>query len=725
MDELSQTMDEAEPQDTDSEYESTDGASDPDQMFEADEVGHDESLRALVEAHNIALVLEDEELTAIGTQCKEGFERDMVSRKEWEEHLEEWTKLALQVKEDKTFPWPNASNVKYPLLSTASMQFNARAYPSLVPATQSVVKVEVIGKDPDGQKLAKAKRIGTYMSYQLLSKMEGWEESMDKLLLMLPIIGTVFKKTYYDSVCKENCSELVLPKNLVVDYWAKSLETAERVSEVIEIPRRVLKERMMGEIYREVDLGDPVPNINQVMKDNAPPSQDDSTPYTIIEQHTYWDMDEDGYAEPYIITFERYSGKVLRIVARFDDTGIKMITNSKGKSVLAKIEPIEYYTKFGFIPNPEGGFYDIGFGLLLAPLNESVNTLINQLIDAGTISNLQAGFLGKGVKLRMGEQRFQPGEWKTVNSTADDLRKQIIPLPVKDPSKTLLELAQLLLTSGKELASVAEIFVGKMPGQNTPATTTMATIEQGMKVFTAVYKRVYRALRSEFKKLFALNAIYLDSAEYQKVVDEPIDRSDFDLATYDVCPGADPNTATQTEKLMKAQGLMELLPTGVLDITKVVTRILEAQEQPSYEELFSESVQKTGQPAPPPPDPKVQALQMKQQADDKKSQQDMQNDAFKRELDQRDQVFQHTMEANKQNQDARHAEIMGVLGAQAKHMTTQAQIAGTEMQHQQKMVQGAESHAQDMAHKEELGKLQIKQAAAMPKTPSKGGGKKQ
>jgi chaperonin GroES len=516
----------------------------------------------------------------------------------------------------------------------------------------------------------------------------------------------------------------VLPKNLVVDYWAKSLETAERVSEVLEIPRRVLKERQMGEIYLDVDLGDPVPDMDLKSKEAPPPSQDASTPYQIIEQHTFWDMDEDGYAEPYIITFERYSGKVLRIVARFTDTGIKMITNSKGEEVLAKIEPIEYYTKFGFIPNPEGGFYDIGFGLLLAPLNESVNTLINQLIDAGTISNLQAGFLGKGVKLRMGEQRFQPGEWKSVNSTSDDLRKQIIPLPTKDPSKTLLELAQLLLTSGKELASVAEIFVGKMPGQNTPATTTMATIEQGMKVFTAVYKRVYRSLRSEFKKLFLLNSVYLDSGEYQRVVDEPIDRMDFDIKTYDVCPGADPNTATATEKLMKAQGLMELLPTGVLDVTQVVTRILEAQEQPSYQELFSQAVQQTGQPAPPPPDPKVMALKMKQEADMAKGQQDMQNDAFKRELDARDQQFQHAMEAQKQSSEARHAEVMGLLNARAKYMTTQAQVAGAEQQHQQKMQQSAQSHAQDMVHKEEQGKLAIQQAKAMPKTPSKGGSKK-
>jgi len=705
MDELTPTPDEAQSQDID-------------QGQDTDNDESQESMRALIEAKNIAETLDEDELEDIGKQCREGFERDLMSRTEWESKLEEWTKLALQVKEEKSWPWANASNVKYPLLSTAAMQFNARAYPSLVPSTQDLVKVEVIGKDPDGSKLEKANRIGTYMTYQLLNEMEGWEEDMDKMLLMLPIIGTVFKKTYWDSVCKRNCSEIVLPKNLVVDYWAKSLETAERVSEVLEIPRRVVKERQMGQLYLDIDLGDPVPMLTKMGNE---PAKDEATPYAIIEQHTYYDMDEDGYAEPYIVTFERYSGKVLRIVARFDDKSIETITNSKGKTVLAKIEPIQYYTKFGFIPNPEGGFYDIGFGLLLAPLNESVNTLINQLIDSGTISNLQAGFLGKGVKLRMGEQKFQPGEWKTVQSTADDLRKQIVPLPAKDPSKTLLELAQLLLTSGRELASVAEIFTGKMPGQNTPATTTMATVEQGMKVFTAVYKRVYRALKSEFKKLFALNNIYLDTAKYQSIVDQPIDPKDFDDSTYDVCPGADPSTATQTEKLMKAQGLMELLPTGVLDVTKVVQRVMEAQEQPSPDELLSAAVQQTGQPAPPPPDPKVMALQLKQQADDQKAQRDMQNDAFQRQMDMRDQQFKQAMEAQSNQQKMQHEAVMGALKAQSVHQMTEARIAGAEHAHQQSMQQNAESHAQQMVQTEEKGKLAIQQAKAMPKTQSKAG----
>lgn len=659
------------------------------------------SLRAMVEDKNIAKNLDEQKLLSIGANVSEGFEADLCSREHWEKNLKEWTKLALQVKETKTWPWVNASNVKYPLVSIASMQFNARAYPSLVPATSDIVKVEVIGKDPQGEKLEKAKRIGKYMSYQILNQMEGWEEDMDKLLLMLPIVGTVFKKTYFDSVKKQNVSELVLPKNLVVNYWAKSLESAERISEMLDMSQRRVKEKMMTGSFLDVELGDPQ-RVND--KEFEMTVQDETTPYSIIEQHTYLDLDDDGYSEPYIVTFERFSKKILRIVARFDENTI--YTSVEGK--LQKIEAIQYYTKYGFIPNPEGGFYDIGFGLLLSPLNESVNTLINQLIDAGTLSNLQSGFFGKGLKLKMGESRFQPGEWKTVQATGDDLRKQIVPLPAKEPSAVLFQLMGTLITSGKELASVAEIFVGKMPGQNTPATTTMATIEQGMKVFTAVYKRVYRSLRSEFKKIFDLNSVYLNPQQYAAVVDAPVDPSDFDNSSYDVCPGADPNTATQSEKLMKAQGLLELLPTGILDPVEVVRRVLEAQEQPNWEKLFNQQIQQTGQ-FQPAPDPKLQEMEMKGQLEQQKAAMKQQELEFKSQLQARDQEFKLLMQAQAQQQDMQNKAMQAKLDA-AINVHKQRIFSATEQaKTNQQLVQNAQSHQQKMQQEQEKAKLQQQQ----------------
>ena len=670
------------------------------------------SLRAIVEAKNIADTLDEEKLTQIGSDCAKGFEYDLSTRSEWEQNLKDWTKLALQVREEKSWPWPKAANVKYPLLSTAAMQFNARAYPSLIPSNGDVVKVNVIGKDHDGMKLERAKRIGMFMSYQVLYEMHCWEEDMDKLLMMLPIIGTVFKKTYYNPVLKQNVSELVLPENLVVNYWAKSLETAERVSEIIPLSKRLVKEKMMSKTYLDVELGDPIPDPTQMTQAVA---QDEATPYQIIEQHTYLDLDEDGYAEPYVVTFERTSGKVLRIVARFDEDTIYQDDDGN----LQRIEPIQYYTKFGFIPNPDGGFYDVGFGLLLGPLNESVNTLINQLIDAGTLSNLQGGFLGKGLKLKMGESRWQPGEWKPVNSTADDLRKQIVPLPAKEPSNVLFQLMGSLITSGKELASVAEIFVGKMPGQNTPATTTMATIEQGMKVFTAVYKRVYRALRSEFKKIYDLNRVYLDPNKYAAVIDTEVGPDDFDKESYDVCPAADPSTPTGTEKLMKAQGLLELLPTGILDPVEVIRRVLEAQEQPNYERLFNQQIQQTGQ-MQPPPDPKLQEMEMKSQLEQQKialQAQEKERAAMLAERSQAVQLAMKTQEHNlKMQAEAQKAKLSA---AEAIHkqrifsVTEQAKV-------NQQLVHKEQAHRQSMAQQQEKAKL----ASAQSKTSATGGNKK-
>lgn len=670
------------------------------------------SLRAIVEAKNIADTLDEEKLTQIGSDCAKGFEYDLSTRSEWEQNLKDWTKLALQVREEKSWPWPKAANVKYPLLSTAAMQFNARAYPSLIPSNGDVVKVNVIGKDRDGMKLERAKRIGMFMSYQVLYEMHCWEEDMDKLLMMLPIIGTVFKKTYYNPVLKQNVSELVLPENLVVNYWAKSLETAERVSEIIPLSKRLVKEKMMSKTYLDVELGDPIPDPTQMTQAVA---QDEATPYQIIEQHTYLDLDEDGYAEPYVVTFERTSGKVLRIVARFDEDTIYQDEDGN----LQRIEPIQYYTKFGFIPNPDGGFYDVGFGLLLGPLNESVNTLINQLIDAGTLSNLQGGFLGKGLKLKMGESRWQPGEWKPVNSTADDLRKQIVPLPAKEPSNVLFQLMGSLITSGKELASVAEIFVGKMPGQNTPATTTMATIEQGMKVFTAVYKRVYRALRSEFKKIYDLNRVYLDPNKYAAVIDTEVGPDDFDKESYDVCPAADPSTPTGTEKLMKAQGLLELLPTGILDPVEVIRRVLEAQEQPNYERLFNQQIQQTGQ-MQPPPDPKLQEMEMKSQLEQQKialQAQEKERAAMLAERSQAVQLAMKTQEHNlKMQAEAQKAKLSA---AEAIHkqrifsVTEQAKV-------NQQLVHKEQAHRQSMAQQQEKAKL----ASAQSKTSATGGNKK-
>ena len=686
--------------------------------------GPTDTLRGIIESKNIAKDLEKEQLHTIGADALEGYLQDVESRKAWEMAMEEWTKLATQHREDKTYPWPKASNVKYPLLTTAAMQFAARSYPSLLPSDGKIVKSTVIGKDPDGSKYAQADRVSMYMSYQLMHEMVGWEEGMDKLLIMLPVVGTIFKKTYWDSITKKVKSDVILPKNLVVNYWAKSLKEAERVSQVIEISPRILKERQLAEVFLDVDLGS-VPTPENKSGAAVPPN-DKTTPYTIIEQHTYLDLDGDDYPEPYIVTFHLESGKVLRIAARFDENTITH--DDAGKKVI-KIEPIEYFTKFGFIPNPDGSFYDLGFGVLLGPINEAVNSLINQLIDSGTLNNLQSGFLGKGLKVRLGETKFMPGEWKAVNSTGSDLKQQIVPLPSKEPSNVLFQLMGSMITSGKELASVAEIFVGKMPGQNTPATTTMATIDQGMKVFTAVYKRLYRALGEEFQKLFALNAAYLNPNTYQEVINITIGPADFSQTQYKICPGADPSAISQTEKLIKAQGLQEMLPMGVLDPVKVALRMLEAQEQTNIQDLLNPQVAQTGQ-LPQRPDPKLQESQAKVQAIQQVSQIKQQEAAVKMQMEQQNAQFKQQMAAQNLQQEMQNKAMIAKLDEAIQTHSTNMKTAQDQLALNQTLMQNHMTHQQQVVHKqvdhqqkvhqtEQMGHIQ-RQQAAKQKPPSKG-----
>lgn len=652
-------------------------------------------------AENILKTLSKEKQETIAAECKAAFDDDLDSRGEWESNIDDWIALAKQTKQDKSYPWPGASNVKYPLVATAAMQFAARSYPSLVPSNGKVVNSVVIGKDIDGQKYEKAQRVSTYMSYQLMHEMCGWEEDMDKMLMMLPIVGTMFKKTWYDKTEDKIKSKLILPKYLVVNYWTTNLEESERVSEIIHMSPRLLKERQNMGVYDDVDLGDPVAEGHLMPADADTNSK--SVPYTIIEQHTFIDIDDDGYAEPYIVTFDYSSGKLLRISRRYllDDVVLK-----DDKKTIARIKPIQMYTKFGFIPNPDGSFYDIGFGVLLGPINESVNTLINQLVDSGHLHNLQSGFIGKALRVKMGDQSLRPGEWRPVNATADDLRKQIVPLPTKEPSSVLFQLMGTLITSGKELASVAEIFTGKMPGQNTPATTTMATVEQGMKVFTAVYKRIFRALSQEFDKIFELNKLYTDPNKYVNVIDMEIGPDDFDKSSCDIAPGADPNAASQQEKLMKAQGLMEMLQVAgpIFNPVKVLSRVLEAQEQPNWQELFSDEVQQSGQVPPPPPDPKMMAIQAKMQADQQKAAMDIQAKQAKMELEGRAKEQQMAMEAQAHAQKMQQQEESSMIKSASDIQMANIFSAAERTKAQQSMVQSEQAHQQKLQQMKESAK---------------------
>jgi len=541
---------------------------------------------------NLAEELDEDTLVKVGTKIVEAYKEDLDSRSEWEDRFDKSMDLAMQTVEKKSFPWDGASNVKYPILTTAALQFSSRAYPALISGTQ-VVKGKVSGFDQNGEKHRSAIRVGKHMSYQVLEEMENWEEDMDKLCVILPIVGSVFKKTYFSPTLGRNTSELIYPKDLVVNYWTKDLETASRKTHVLELSENDIYERVAMDFYIDTDVETSTETIDEGENERsgvkAPRDGDDSTPYVFLEQHCFLDLDDDGYAEPYIVTVNLETENVVRIVPRWDEEGVQL----KEDNTVIRIKPVEYFTKYSFVPNPDGGFYDIGFGTLLGPINNTINTLINQLVDSGTLNNLNAGFISKGIRIKGGKKSFGLGEWKTVNSTADDLRKGIVPLPTKDPSQVLFTLLSMMIDSANKLGSVTDILTGENPGQNQPATTTMAVIEQGLKVFSSIYKRMHRSLKKEFKKLYRLNRIYLPPESYFQVLDlgeegaMQIFQMDYSTDVTNVQPQADPNVASESQRLMKAQALTEMIPLGTVNPTEVTARILEAQDQPDIKALMT------------------------------------------------------------------------------------------------------------------------------------------
>lgn len=520
-------------------------------------------LEDVVVCPNIAEMLDKEDLHKIGHDVYEEFTADLMSRSAWEKRTEESMKLALQVAEAKSFPWPNASNVKFPLITIAALQYHARAYPVLVNG-DTPVRCRVIGDDPDGMKERRAERIENHMSYQILEVDEDWEEEMDRVLITQPIVGCAFKKTYYHPTMRRPESDYILARDLVVNYWTKSLDYAPRVTHVQYMTKNDIYERVARGLFCEMEdiTAVTIPQSNLQLTQNkaqgmeAPQSTDSSTPYEILETHKFIDFDGDGYAEPYIVWVRRDTKQVLRIVARFFEQSIER--NAKGKILSIKAE--QYFTKFPFIPSPDGGFYDLGFGVLLGPLNQSIDTIINQLVDAGTMSNTAGGFLSRGIKMRGGNYNFAPLEWKHVDSTGDDLRKGIVPLPVREPSQVLFTLLGMLINYGERIGGSVDILVGQNPGQNTAAETTRTMAEQGMKIFSGIFKRTYRSLKQEFRKLYRLNQLYLDDEiDFQSDKGEfAISAEDYNGPVSDVSPSADPNIISDSQRMAQAQAILQL-----------------------------------------------------------------------------------------------------------------------------------------------------------------------
>lgn len=610
------------------------------------------------EGKNIAEYLDDKTLEEIGADVVEVYNRDKGTQEEWEKRTDVSMKLAMQVAEKKTYPTEHAANVKFPLLTIGAIQFAARAGPSIV-RTPEPVKGRVNGQFTQDKAL-KARRKGQHLSFQLLEQIPGWVEDMDRLLHSLPIVGGEFKKTWHDG--RTIRSEWVPSKNLVFDYYAKSVETCRVVTELIQgVHPQTIKERQNTGRYLDVELGPAgvaeTDEVQDKIQGKEPPAaRGDDGPYELLEQHRWWDLDDDGYEEPYVVTVERESKKVLCLYARFDSKSVAQAARG------VVIEPIQYYTQYCFFPDPTGGVRGIGWGHLLTPINEVVNTAVNQLIDAGSDQNTKSGFITKSLAAKLnggktGRITLAQNEYQVVDSFGDDIAKGIWDKPRAEPSPVLFQLLGLMVEWGQRLTSVTETMSGENPPTNQPATTTLALLEQGLKVFGGVYQRIFRAFDSELKKIARLNARYLDEEEYFRILDvDPLEvpanaemanqaaqqmaqamgvppeameqampqllgvarqmmaqgkvfRTDYEDDGTDVTPSADPTVKTEQQVLARARMLLEGLQQGLpLNPQRASELYLDAGQ-------FSKDERKDLilPPQPPPPDPKLVIEQMRQE----------------------------------------------------------------------------------------------------------------
>lgn len=555
-------------------------------------------LQDILSGKNIAEMLDDNELMKIGQDVIRDVEIDETSRGDWMKRYEKNLDIAMQVKkEGKVFPWPNASNITSPVLTVACISFNAEAYPIIVDGS-NLVKGRVLGPDPDGSKAARAERIGQHMTYQILYNTPGWEEDMDRLLLVLPIVGLQFKKTYYNSIDNRNCSETVDAKDLIVNYWAKSLETVPRITQVLHYYPYEVGELIAAGQWLEVPLDDDPEGSD---------GNDEDALGDYYEQHRWIDLDKDDRPEPYVVTCTK-EGKVARIMPCFgmDDVTVAINDHTNGKPFktekyskveqdaqqdpriipligdVVKIDRKMYFTKYGFIPAPDGSFYDLGYGDLLLSTTDTIGKLQNQMIDAAALANAGGGFVAAGVNVRGGNYRFTLGEFKRVDvQNGSALKDNFMAVPAPGPSQVSFNLLEMLIQQAKDIASSQDVVSGRAP-PNQPATTTLALIEQAGMVKKGILKRIYRSFGQELRIWFRLNRDFLDDEEYFQLNDpkpetgpdgQPamgpdgkpqmtstakIGREDYATDDLDVVPVADPNQISNAHKVARTQAMHEM-----------------------------------------------------------------------------------------------------------------------------------------------------------------------
>ena len=545
---------------------------------------------------NLAEVLDEDILGEISSELRGRFEEDQDSRSEWEEAYTKGLDLLGVRYEERTQPFQGASGVTHPIIAESVTQFQAQSYKELLPAG-GPVRTQIIGaKTPEVE--AQAQRVKDYLNYLVMEEMEEFDPDTDQMLFYLPLVGSTFKKVYYDETKQRPVSRFVHAEDLVVPYSATDLASASRIAHVLRMDENQVRKLQIAGVYRDVELESGYDEDDNQVKDKVRELEGvEKTGYkddvlTILEIHTNLDIEgfEDTTAQgeptgiklPYIVTLDQGSGEVLAIRRNWEETD-------------ALKRQIPYFVHYKFLPGL--GFYGFSLVHMIGGLGRAATSILRQLIDAGTLANLPAGFKARGIRVRNADEPLSPGEWRDIDAPGGDIRNSIIPLPYKEPSATLGQLLGVLIDSGRRFVSIADAAIGEPGSQQQPVGTTVALLERGMKVMSAIHKRLHYAQKTEFRLIARVVRDYLP-ATYPYVIpgaDVSIKQSDFDNRV-DVLPVSDPNIFSMAQRVTLAQTQLQLAQSNpeMHNLHAAYKRMYQALEVQNIDEIL-----------PPPPQPQA------------------------------------------------------------------------------------------------------------------------
>ena len=532
---------------------------------------------------NLCEQIDDADLEDIAIQVYDNYQSDKESRGEWEDMFERGFDLLGLKLQDATEPFEGACTAVHPLLIESAVKFQSKASQELFPAA-GPVKTQIIGKQTP-EKEMQANRVKDFMNYQLTEQMTEYFDEFERMLFHLPLMGSAFKKIYYDANLKRPVSEFVPIDQFYVSYYASDLRRADRYTHVIYRSPNDMKRDMSLDIYNEIDLpqagtpeqGPMEEKMNTIL--GFSPSSDNDPQYVLLEQHCYLDLpepfnDPDGVALPYIVTVEERSKKVLSIRRNF---------NQDDPNREKKI----HFTHYRFVPG--FGFYGFGLMHFLGNLTMTATAAMRALVDAGQFANLPGGFKAKGVRVVGDNDPIAPGEFKEVESTGIDLSKAIVPLPYKEPSSTLYQMLTFVAAAGQKFADSSEQVISDNASYG-PVGTTMALLEASSKFFSAVHKRLHKSQKDEFRLLASIDYEYLPSKYPYEIpnANQQIFRKDFD-GRVDVLPVSDPNIPSNAHRMMMAQMALQLAqnsPPGMFNLEALNRSILNSANMPNVEEIL-------------------------------------------------------------------------------------------------------------------------------------------